>query len=136
MNPERAQEEHAGTPPATADPPRARRVAVVAVHGVGDHPPFVTAREIGDLLSNLEYNPSRAEGPGATDYANTTSHPPRYSSFTEVTKRIDVRPLCPGDEVESPEASAALSGLTLKASSGSDGRVGSRGLPRRCYPST
>ena len=55
-----------------------RRIAVVAVHGVGDHPQFATAREIGDLLSNLEYKP-------------TTT--PRYAPFTEVIKRINVRPV-------------------------------------------
>jgi hypothetical protein len=101
-----------------ADPPRARRVAVVAVHGVGDHPPFLTAREIGDLLSNLEYNPSCPDGPAQPDHVNAASHPPRYSSFTEVTKRIDVRPLRPGDCAESPETAAALSGLTVKATWG------------------
>ena len=100
--------------PGAADPPRARRVAVVAIHGVGDHPPFVTAREIGDLLSNLEYNPSCPEGAAQPNH-NNASHPPRYSSFTEVTKRIDVRPLRPGNGAESPETAAAMSGLTVKA---------------------
>ncbi|HKD06251.1 MAG TPA: hypothetical protein VKB79_10165 [Bryobacteraceae bacterium] len=99
-----------------ADPPRARRVAVVAVHGVGDHPPFVTAREIGDLLSNLEYKPSSAGSPG--DHADAESHPPRYSSFTEVTKRINVRPMRPGGGDESPEATAALAHVTPTGSKG------------------
>jgi hypothetical protein len=55
-----------------------RRITVVAVHGVGDHPQFATAREIGDLLSNLEYDPAKT---------------PRYAPFTEVMKRINVRPV-------------------------------------------
>lgn len=63
-------------PPAKADD--VKRIAVVAVHGVGDHPPFLTAREIGDLLANLEYKPDNS---------------PRYAPFTEVTKRINVRPV-------------------------------------------
>ena len=65
---------------AAPQPPRedTRRIAVVAIHGVGDHAQFATAREIGDLLSNLEYKPG-----------NT----PRYAPFTEVVKRINVRPV-------------------------------------------
>lgn len=55
-----------------------RKIAVVAVHGVGDHPQYATAREIGDLLSNLEYKPHNS---------------PRYAPFTEVVKRINVRPV-------------------------------------------
>jgi len=49
---------------------------------VGDHAQFATAREIGDLLSNLTY-----ELPGGKD------DPPRYAPFTEVMKRINVRPV-------------------------------------------
>ena len=60
-----------------------KRIAVIAVHGVGDHEQFATAREIGDLLSNLEYQPSRT---------------PRYSPFTEVVKRIHVRPVRVADK--------------------------------------
>jgi hypothetical protein len=55
-----------------------RRIAVVAIHGVGDHAQFTTGREIGDLLSNLECEPT-----------NT----PRHTPFTEVMKRINVRPV-------------------------------------------
>jgi hypothetical protein len=61
-----------------------RRIAVVAVHGVGDHPQFATAREIGDLLSNLEYHSKAPDPPPGT---------PRYAAFTEVMQRIDVRPV-------------------------------------------
>jgi hypothetical protein len=69
------------------DPPssvstKVKRIAVVAVHGVGDHAPFATAREIGDLLSNLEYKPDNS---------------PRYAPFTEVVKRLNVRPVKIGD---------------------------------------
>ena len=59
-----------------------KRIAVVAIHGVGDHAQFTTAREIGDLLSNLTY-----ELPDGQD------DPPRYAPFTEVMKRINVRPM-------------------------------------------
>lgn len=55
-----------------------QRVAVIAVHGVGDHPPRASAREIADLLSNL----SRSV-PGAAV----------YTPFTEVNKRIGIHPV-------------------------------------------
>ena len=61
------------------------RVAVLAVHGVGDHKQFQTAREIGDLLSNLKY---------VTDDASTGSGAePRYAPFTETVQRINVTPV-------------------------------------------
>jgi hypothetical protein len=60
--------------PASIEP----RIAVVAIHGVGDHLPFATAREIGNLLAELEYDPSGT---------------PRYAPFTEIFKRVNVRPV-------------------------------------------
>ena len=69
--------------PKRQDATKSKRIAVVAIHGVGDHPQFATAREIGDLLSNLEYHPSKT---------------PRYAPFTEVMKRINVRPVRVADE--------------------------------------
>lgn len=53
-----------------------KRIAVVAVHGVGDHPPFASARNIGDLLANLKE-------PGTGE--------PRYSVFRENVLRLNVR---------------------------------------------
>ncbi|MCU1259543.1 MAG: hypothetical protein JWO80_2428 [Bryobacterales bacterium] len=54
------------------------RVAVIAVHGVGDHQPFETVKFIGDLLGSLRDEPGRT---------------PRYIPFTETTQRISVRPV-------------------------------------------
>jgi hypothetical protein len=54
-----------------------KRIAVIGIHGVGDHPPFATAREIGDLLSDREYQNGL----------------PRYAPFTENVQRINVRPV-------------------------------------------
>ncbi|MDQ1469781.1 MAG: hypothetical protein QOJ99_1261, partial [Bryobacterales bacterium] len=71
---------------------RRKRIAVIAIHGVGDHEQFTTAREIGDLLSNLEYKPSQPD----QDSSNPGTRPvntPRYAPFTEVMKRINVRPV-------------------------------------------
>jgi hypothetical protein len=55
---------------------RRNRVAVVAIHGVGDHPQFQTAREIGDLLLDLDEKDCE----------------PRYVPFKERTLRLNVRP--------------------------------------------
>jgi hypothetical protein len=68
---------------------RRKRIAVIAIHGVGDHEQFTTAREIGDLLSNLEYKPAKDSSNPEARRVNT----PRYAPFTEVMKRINVRPV-------------------------------------------
>jgi hypothetical protein len=73
-----------GADPPLQEEPRKRRIAVVAIHGVGDHPQFATAREIGDLLSGLEYETRNKDGLLST---------PRYAPFTETIKRISVRPV-------------------------------------------
>ena len=65
--------------------PKRKRIAVVAIHGVGDHEQFATAREIGDLLSNLGY---KSSNPNAKSF-----HTPRYAPFTETMQRINVRPV-------------------------------------------
>jgi hypothetical protein len=54
-----------------------RRTAVIAIHGVGDHLPFVQARRVADMLENLK------DGPGH----------PRYTAFSESTERINVSPV-------------------------------------------
>lgn len=65
-----------------------RRIAVITVHGVGDHPPFQTVRAIGDLLQDLDH-----EGK------------PCYTPFTEHKLRLNVRPTVVAhhdDDVSSP----------------------------------
>jgi hypothetical protein len=52
-------------------------VAVIAIHGVGDHQPFEMARAAGDMLENLD------DGPGR----------PRYSQFEEDWVRVNVAPV-------------------------------------------
>src|SRR5579885_2259773 len=57
----------------------ARKIAVIAVHGVGEHKPFETARAIGDLLQDVDHNPG--------------GYPqPSYDPFIEREIRINVRP--------------------------------------------
>jgi hypothetical protein len=50
------------------------RVAVIAIHGVGDHQPFEMARAVGDMLEDLEDGPLH----------------PRYSAFSEDWVRLNV----------------------------------------------
>jgi hypothetical protein len=58
----------------------ASRIAVVAIHGVGDHPPFEMARSVAALLQD-------ERTPGAQT---------NYSAFEESLIRIDVEPVkCP-----------------------------------------
>src|SRR5580698_5256067 len=78
-----SEPETIGTNPSPEEP-RKRRIAVIAIHGVGNHPQFSTAREIGDLLSGLEYQTPAKDGPLST---------PRYAPFTEAIMRINVRPV-------------------------------------------
>src|SRR5271166_4583178 len=74
-----SEKQQTAADPSKPSSEKVKKIAVVAVHGVGDHLPFATARDIGDLLSNLEYDkPSKT---------------PRYVPFTEVTKRINVEPV-------------------------------------------
>jgi len=54
-----------------------KRVAVVAVHGVGDHQPFEMAQSVAALLADIQ-------GPAQT---------PRYSAFCENKCRINVSPV-------------------------------------------
>jgi hypothetical protein len=58
-----------------ADATSKRKIAVVAVHGVGDHEPFQSARAVGNLLANIK--------------SGTDS--PRYSPFHEIVLRLNVR---------------------------------------------
>ena len=60
---------------ATAETRIPRRIAVVAVHGVGDHPPCASARAVGDLLAGVSTHENR----------------PKYSVFREKLLRLKVR---------------------------------------------
>ena len=53
------------------------RVAVIAIHGVGDHQPFEMAKAVGDLLEDLEDGPRQ----------------PRYCTFGEDWVRLNVAPV-------------------------------------------
>src|SRR5258706_2325933 len=58
----------------------APRVAVIAIHGVGDHQPFDMAKSVSSLLSDLE----------DLDQGRRI---PRYSPFTEHMIRVNVAPV-------------------------------------------
>ena len=61
--------------PDTAGAPAPRRIAVLAIHGVGDHPPCDSARAIGDMLAGIRQHGTR----------------PKYSVFRENMLRMKVR---------------------------------------------
>ena len=77
------------------------RVAVVAIHGVGDHPQFQTAREIGDLLQDLDEKHCE----------------PRYVPFKERTLRLNVRPVkvTPPDHADDPSRWGPLDSMARAA---------------------
>jgi hypothetical protein len=72
---------------------KVKKIAVVAVHGVGDQMPFETAHRIGDLLQdlNIGYSPGEPPPPPASPQC------PVYYPFREHTLRVDVRPTVVGD---------------------------------------
>jgi hypothetical protein len=80
---------------------RRNRVAVVAIHGVGDHPQFQTAREIGDLLLDLDEKDCE----------------PRYVPFKERTLRLNVRPVkvTPPDHADDPSRWGPLDSMARAA---------------------
>src|SRR5688500_11922283 len=53
-----------------------RKIAVIAIHGVGDHEPFQSARAVAGLLSNLRQESGSSQ----------------YSALEEKVVRISVRP--------------------------------------------
>jgi hypothetical protein len=69
-----------------------RKVAVLAVHGVGEHKPFETARAVGDLLQDLDQqrSPLTDTPPPDTPPCAVT---PSYDPFIERELRINVRPV-------------------------------------------
>jgi hypothetical protein len=80
---------------------RPRKVAVIAVHGVGVHPPGQTQNDMSDLLLSL---PPR-------DY----TAPRAYEPFRSVSIQIPLSPLkaCPFDSSDSPESAEPASPPTL-----------------------
>jgi hypothetical protein len=82
---------------------RPRKVAVIAVHGVGAHPPGQTQDDMSDLLLSL---PSR-------DY----TAPRTYEPFRSVSIQIPLSPLkaCPFDSPGSPESAEPVPPPTLGA---------------------
>lgn len=67
----------------------ARRIAVVAIHGVGDHNPFDMANSVVNLLEDLE------------DVDNGNRRP-RYTTFAEAKFRLNVAPVKPPGRVFKP----------------------------------
>jgi len=67
------------------------KVAVIAVHGVGDQPPLETVRKIGDLLQDIDIPPpDPAKKP--PECPKTHHVDPAYYPFREQAIRINVRP--------------------------------------------
>jgi hypothetical protein len=70
-----------------------RRVAVIAVHGVGNQAPFASARAIGDLLQNQNIEDAAIPPDVAPPAGVPGSEDPQYEPFLERTLRINVRPV-------------------------------------------
>ena len=70
-----------------------RRVAVIAVHGVGNQSPFASARAIGDLLQNQNIEDAAIPPDLAAPAGVPGSEDPQYEPFLERTLRINVRPV-------------------------------------------
>src|SRR5215475_7738231 len=73
-----------------------QNVAVIAVHGVGEHKPFDTVHAIGDLLQDLDQDRpplTDTPAPPAARHAASAS----YDPFIERTIRINVRPVVVSD---------------------------------------
>jgi len=69
-----------------------QNVAVIAVHGVGEHKPLETVRAIGDLLQDLDQGrPPLTDTPPPPSTPHAVS--PSYDPFIERTIRINVRPV-------------------------------------------
>jgi hypothetical protein len=66
---------------------RTKKIAVIAVHGVGDQQPFDTAHRIGDLLQDLNIGQKPSERPPIA-----AVQLPVYYPFHEEVIRLDVRP--------------------------------------------
>jgi hypothetical protein len=77
------------------DSKKIKKVAVIAVHGVGDQQPFDTAHRIGDLLQDLNVG----QTPNQKAPAAAEQHPVYYP-FHEETIRVDVRPIVVKNRLE------------------------------------
>jgi hypothetical protein len=66
---------------------KTKKVAVIAVHGVGDQAPFETAHRIGDLLQDLNVGQKPCQ-----DTPPAGPQAPVYYPFHEESIRLDVRP--------------------------------------------
>src|SRR5260370_42692340 len=77
------------------------RVAVISVHGVGDHAPLETVRRIGDLLQDIDVPP---QDPGENPPLCTRARPvnPAYYPFREQPIRINVRPAAVTEQAAAP----------------------------------
>ena len=89
-----------------ATPRVPQRIAVIAVHGVGDQQPFESARAIGDLLQNIDADPSPLENRPEPCASPPAPVHPQYDPFVERTIRINVRPLVIKDEPRETVAAA------------------------------
>jgi hypothetical protein len=87
---------------------RERRIAVIAVHGVGDQQPLETARRVGDLLQEMDrHAPTPKSQP--LDCPEPLAISPVYYPFHEVALRINVNPVLVRPPERQP-VSAAMRG--------------------------
>ena len=76
-----------------AAPPQRERIAVIAVHGVGDQQPLATARAIGDLLQAIDVDTRLDDGCAVSPSTAAGAAEARYDPFSERMLRINVRPV-------------------------------------------
>jgi len=80
-----------------------KRIAVIAVHGVGDQMPFETAHRIGDLLQDLNIG----EKPCVDPPPPASQQSPAYYPFHEETIRVNVRPTVVREHLKLPKTAKA-----------------------------
>src|SRR5215470_12955644 len=100
-----------------------QNVAVIAVHGVGEHKPLDTVHAIGDLLQDLDQDrPPLTDTPPPP--APRHAALPSYDPFIERTIRINVRPVVVSDG-GGPDTSGIRGPFhDLVARKSKDGRTG------------
>ncbi len=77
--------------------PLPKKIAVIAVHGVGDQQPYDSAHRIADLLQSLDA--------GTPPVEPASPECPAYFPFHEHTIRLDVRPTVVRDKASQPATS-------------------------------